>query len=149
MKRLLIVIITLVAFSFQQCNKDKENFIYCTGCPVAAWDGYYDGSGAYFVTETGEQVDGIEVKVTIVNTYDSTLKITVDAPSYMTENFTTSKIDDNHYVNIASNERSLDLGLSVKGNEYKLIGTLKKNRYNKIQEIWETDRYISFETYKN
>lgn len=149
MKNLLSIVIFILALGFQQCNKEKENFAYCTGCSVSAWDGYYAGNGAYFAPEPADNADGIEVKVTIVNTYDSTLKITVDAPGYITENFTTSKKDEYHYINIWSDERSLDLGLSKKENEYRLTGTVKKNRYNKIDEVWEVDRYVSFETYKN
>lgn len=147
MKKLALISIFFVAVLFQDCKKSDDNFSYCTGCPISSWEGYYLGSGSYFTSTTGETFD-VEVEVTIDNTYDSTMAINVNAPAYLSENFTVSKNDQNYYLTIGSGARTLDLGLKKKGNEYKIDGTLKLNSWSKIDSTWTVNKSLTFETFK-
>lgn len=148
MKKFIIPILILVCILFSQCKKDEDNFEYCTGCPISSWVGFYGGTGVYYTVASGESTDGVEVNVTIENPYDSTLKVTVDAPSYISGTFSKPKNDDNHYVLFGSGSNTLDLGLKKKGNEYQLDGTLKKNSWNKIDSIWVVNQSLTFQLKK-
>ncbi len=148
MKKLIIVLLTLIAVGFQNCKKEKENFTYCTGCPIFSWVGYYSGTGTYFTANTGETVDNIEVNINIENTYDSNLVIHVEAPNYISESFSKSKTDDKYYILIGSGARTLDLGLKRSGNQYRLNGTLKKNSWNKVDSTWTVVQSLTFQVDK-
>lgn len=148
MKKLVIPLLILVGILFNQCKKEEDNFSYCTGCPISSWVGYYDGTGSYFTVHSGETKDGVEVYVTIENPYDSTLKVTVDAPSYISGSFSKPKTDDNHYMLFGSGANTLDIGLRQRGNEFQLDGTLKKNSWNKIDSVWVVDQSLTFQVNK-
>ncbi len=148
MKQLAILLLIVGGILFSQCNKEEDNFSYCTGCPISLWVGYYDGTGSYYTVISGETMDGVEVNVTIENPYDSTLKVTVNAPNYITGSFSKPKTDDNHYILFGSGSNTLDIGLRQRGNEFQLDGTLKKNSWNKIDSIWVVDQSLTFQVLK-
>jgi len=148
MKKLLMISVFISVLFFQNCNKSGDNFTYCDGCFLLAWEGYFNGTGTYFTANTGDTFENIEVEVNINNTYDSTLAINVKASDYISENFTVSKNDQNYYMNIGSDARTLDLGLKKKGNEYKIDGTLKINSWNKIDSTWNVNKSLTFEAFK-
>jgi hypothetical protein len=148
MKKLLLISVLISIFFFQNCKKSGDNFVYCEGCFLSSWDGYFQGTGTYFTALTGETFENVEVDINIDNTYDSTLSINVQAPTYLSENFTASKNDQKYYMNIGTGERTLDLGLKKKGNEYKIEGTLKLNSWNKIDSTWSVNKSLTFEVFK-
>jgi len=148
MKKLIIPILIVVAVFFQHCKKDNDNFSYCTDCPISSWVGFYTGSGAYFISNTGETTDGVEVNVSISNNYDSNLVVNVEAPGYISESFSKSKTDEHHYILMGSGSQTLDIGLKKKDNEYKLDGTFKRNSWNKIDSVWVVDRSLTFQVNK-
>lgn len=148
MKKLVIPILIILAVFFQQCKKDSDDFTYCNGCPIDAWVGYFEGSGAYFTVNSGETTDGVEVHVNIENNFASNLKVSVEAPGYITESFSGSKNDGNYYINMGSGSRTLDLGLRKKGEEYRLDGTLKKNSWDKIDSVWIVNQSLTFQVLK-
>jgi|GEM_PF-2282837 len=148
MKKLIIVILAVVAVGFQNCKKDNGTFSFCTGCPLSSWVGYYKGSGAYFTANTGETTDNVQVDVNIENTYDSTLVIHVEAANYISESFSKSKTDDNYYILVGSGARTLDIGLKSNGNEYRLSGTLKRNSWNKVDSVWIVVQSLTFQVGK-
>lgn len=148
MKKILVISAFFFIFFFQDCKKSDENFSYCEGCFLSAWEGYFEGTGTYFTANTGETFENIEVEVNIDNTYDSILAINVKASAYISENFTVSKNDQKYYMNIGTGARTLDLGLKKKGNEYKIDGTLKLNSWNKIDSTWSVNKSLTFEAFK-
>jgi len=148
MKKLLTTILLFSVFFFQDCNKSNDNFSYCDGCFLSAWDGYFQGSGTYFTANTGDTFENVEVEVNIDNTYDSTLAINVKASTYISENFTVTKQNQKYYMNIGTGARTLDLGLKKNGNEYKIDGTLKLNSWSKIDSTWSVNESLTFEVFK-
>jgi len=148
MKKLILPGLLIFALFFQQCKKASDSFSYCTGCPVSSWEGYYIGNGNFFTANTGETFENVEVTLNIDNTYDSTLVINVSSPTYISENFSASKKDENYYLLIGSGSRILDLGLKKKGNEFKVEGTLKLNSWNKVDSTWTVNKSLTFVAFK-
>lgn len=131
---------------FQNCKKE-ENFTYCTDCALETWVGDYSGSGAYFDASNGNTSD-TEVEISIENPYNDLLEIHVKAEQYLSEKYTTSKDDTQHYITINSGAKSLDLSLYQKDLEYKLNGTLKHNHWNNKDSVWVMDRSLTFSVNK-
>jgi hypothetical protein len=148
MKKLIFLNLFIFALFFQQCKKADDTFTYCTGCPLSSWEGYYVGTANFYTANTGETFENVDVTINIDNTYDSTLVINVNAPDYISENFSASKKDDNYYLLIGAGSRILDIGLKKKDNELKLDGTLKINSWSKIDSTWSVNKSLTFEAFK-
>ena len=133
---------------FQNCKKDDTSFSYCTGCPISSWTGNYNGTGTYFIASSGETFEGVNVNVSIENTYDSTLVVKLTAENYISESFSTSKTSDDHYILLGSGSETLDIGLKKNDNQYKLDGTFKKNTWNKIDSVWIVNKSLTFSALK-
>jgi hypothetical protein len=150
MKTYTLLLAGILFFMFSQCNKsDEQEFTYCTGCPLSAWVGDYQGSGTYYTFSSNETFEGVETSVTITNPYDSLLKINIDAPDYINEIFSKSKTTDEHYLTTGSGSRTLDLNLSSNALDYRLNGTLKFNQFDNKDSTWKVVKSLTFQVDKS
>lgn len=150
MKFLKLLVILSLLLVFGECNKTEDpEYVYCIGCPISEWTGDYQGSGTYYTHASNETFENVEVIVTITNPYDSTLKIDVNAPGYISENFSKSKENNEHYFSTGSGSRTLDLSLSKNAENYKLTGTAKRNKFNNVDSLWYVEQSLTFQVYKS
>lgn len=148
MKKFMFFLSLTLLLVFSRCNKAEDpNYSYCTGCPVSAWVGDYQGSGTYYTFASNETFEGIETTVVITNPYDSVLKIEVNAPNYISENFSKSKTTDEHYLTTGSGSRTLDLNLSTNQIGYRLNGTVKINQFDNKDSTWKVVKSLTFQVY--
>jgi hypothetical protein len=134
---------------FSHCNKENESdFGYCLDCPLEAWIGLYEGSGTYFISNSGETIENVNVQMSITNPYTQNLEIKINAESYIEDEFLTLKDNTYHYITINTGARSLDLNLYKNGTAYKINGTLKRNRYNSADQVWDVEKSLTFSIMK-
>jgi hypothetical protein len=149
MRGLILVSVVFSLMFFIHCEKDNNNdFIYCQECPFESWLGLYEGSGTYFISNSGETLEGVNVQVTITNPYTENLEIEVKAENYIEDKFLVVKDDTQHYITINSGARSLLLNLYINGDQFKLNGTLKRNRFNNGQQTWDVEKSLTFSVFK-
>lgn len=143
----LCVMFSLLLFS--NCNKDDSHeFSYCLDCPFETWVGLYEGSGTYFVSKSGETIDGVNVQMSITNPYSDNLEIKINSENYIEDEFFTLKDNTWHYITINTGARSLDLNLYRNGTQIKINGTLKRNRFNSANQGWDVEKSLTFSIMK-
>ena len=133
---------------FSQCRKDEEEWTYCQDCELSTWIGDFEGYGDYY-SDDDSTITIIDVltKVSIENSNETNLKITVSATDKFSTNFFVNKTNNDYYIDIPGSGKSLSLILSKKGNDHKLGGTAKL--YHHINDtILYLDHSISFDVIK-
>jgi len=146
LKILLILLGSILLFS--QCKKNEDEWVLCADCGLSSWVGTYEGYGDYY-SDDDSTITVIDVPTTVFieNTYESYLKITVSAQDEFMINYFLSMSDTNYTIVLPGSNKSLDLTISRRGNEYKLAGTAKNYHYI-ADTILYLDNSISFETFK-
>lgn len=117
--------LSLLVVLFQNCNKEEDDFVYCTDCPIEEWDGNFTGSGTFFKASSGTTTEDVQVSVNISIKSGDKLAVNVLSPNLFSKSFQGTKEDSNHYMQFAGSNQSLDLSLYKKGTEYKITGTAK------------------------
>jgi hypothetical protein len=112
------------------------------------WMGLYEGSGTFFISNSGETIENVNVQMTITNPYTENLEIEVLSESFIEDEFLTLKDDTHHYITINTGARSLTLNLYKNGNDYKITGTLKRNRFNSADQGWDVEKSLTFSVNK-
>jgi hypothetical protein len=149
MRFVFSVSLILFLMLFPNCNKDEEDdFSYCLDCPMETWIGLYEGSGTYFITNSGETIENVNVQMTVTNPYTQNLEINIKAENFLEDEFLTLKDNTQHYITINTGARSLTLNLYRNGDQFKLNGTLKRNRYNSNNQGWDVEKSLTFSVMK-
>ena len=133
---------------FSQCKKEEDEWVLCTDCGLSSWVGNYEGYGDYYSDDDSTTtIIDVPTIVSIENTYESNLRITVLADEKFSTNFFVSMTDTNYTIELPGSNKSLTLTISRKDSEYKLAGTAKNYHYI-ADTILYLDHSISFETFK-
>jgi hypothetical protein len=149
MRGLVFVGIVFSLLLFSHCEKENNSdFIYCQECPFETWLGLYEGSGTYFITNSGETREGVNVQMSITNPYTDNLEITIKSENFIEDKFLIVKDDTQHYITINTGARSLLLNLYQNGDQHKINGTLKRNRFNNGQQTWDVEKSLTFSIMK-
>ena len=91
MRIFLTLCVMFSLFLFSNCNKDdSHDFSYCLECPFETWVGLYEGSGTYFVSKSGETIEGVNVQMSITNPYSDNLEIKINSENYIEDEFFTT-----------------------------------------------------------
>jgi len=149
MDKLKIILFLLAGvLLFSQCKKDEEEWTHCFDCELSTWLGVFEGHGDYYSDDDSTiTIIDVPTTVSIENTDETNLKITVSATDKFSTNFFVNKTNNNPYIDIPGSNSSLSLILSKKGNDYKLGGTAKQYHYIN-DTILYLDHSISFDVIK-
>ena len=142
----------LVLISFSACKKDNQDeWSFCYNCGLDVWEGYYMGTGDFFVAADGESYPA-EVQLTIVNTSEDLVEIDIVAPDYYDESFFGRKDDDNYYFTLEGTTKSIQLNLYEKSGAYRITGVSQKYHYeyDPVTDTLEkhVDKSLTFEVNK-
>jgi len=149
MDKLKIILFLLAGvLLFSQCKKDEDNWVHCIDCELSSWVGNFEGWGDYYSDDDSTiTIIDVPTTVSIENTDETNLIITVSATDNFSTNFFLNKTNNDYYIEIPGSGKSLSLTLSKKGNDYKIGGTAKQYHYIN-DTILYLDHSISFEVIK-
>ncbi len=145
-KNITIVILLLCIIVLSGCKKDEPGWQYCSDCELSTWTGLYEGEGDYYNGSNDETSPNVLTSIQIENVSGNVLKTTIVVDDKISTSFTSTKNDTKYYYNVPGSNKSLNLNLSTKGEEYKLSGTVKIFHYQKDTLV--TDHSISFDAFK-
>ena len=143
----IALFLLIVSLLFSQCKKDEEEWIYCIGCDIGEWVGYYEGTGNYYRESDSSYVMDVPTEITIDSVSETMLKATVVGDKYFSSTTMIYKNNNDFFVEIAGSNKSISLTLSRRGNEHKLTGTSKAYHYEN-DTILIIDQSLSYETFK-
>jgi hypothetical protein len=135
MRQGTVILIIFLLILFQNCNKETEDFSYCTACPLDEWIGDYSGKGTHFKASTAITTEDVDVFLKIKLTSDDNISANLLSPNLYSEVYYGSKDNDQHYIQIAALSKTLDLSLYKKGSEYKITGTAKITQTGNYQTL--------------
>jgi subtilisin-like proprotein convertase family protein len=151
MKQTITTLFTLALFIIVSCNKETDDWKFCSGCTIEAWTGTFSGNGKYYDSIHNEGIiKDIPLLINIENPFNQTLDISVSSPQEFSWQFTGQKQDNDYYINIAGSSQSLILNLYKNdGGDYKLSGVAKLYQYNSYDSTYHTTASVTFEALKN
>lgn len=141
-----ILLLLFVTISLMGCKKDNNSWLFCDGCTLDEWVGNYSGKGDYYSDSNGETQHETPITLTLENPSGRVIKTTVVVEDKFSTSFTTTKSDDDYFIEVPGSSKSLSLTLSKRDSEYKLSGTVKLFHYEKDTIV--IDHSISFESFK-
>lgn len=124
--RILLVLISIVIFGLVGCEKDNSTtWNFCQECTAPFWTGSYSGYGDYYYGKDSAQYLNVDTQLEITQLGGNVLKFDVVAPDYYQTSFTTSKDDNEYYINIPGSNKSLIVNLTQNGNQNRITGVTK------------------------
>ena len=151
--RILIALLLSLLIYQTGCDKDDgDHWAYCDGCTIESWVGEFNGDGEFYNSKTGKLEEGIPTTVSIENSSDNILKISIVGVDYYSGTFTQIKDDDSYSLEVAGSSQSLSLTLSQKSDAFKLAGGIKGYHYvpdSNDNDSLVMDYTMSFEVYRD
>ncbi len=150
MKLKIIFLLAMAVYLFASCNKETEDWSFCTDCTFETWIGTFKGDGEYYDSIHNEGiVKNVPIEINIENPYNQTLKVTISSPREFSWEFAGQKSDNDYFLNIAGSSQSIILNMykNDKG-DYKLSGVAKLYEYNLHDSIYHTTASATFEVKK-
>jgi len=146
--RVIILFINILLVSLLGCKKDSgPNWVYCQECSADQWVGTYNGKGDYYNGKDVKQYLQLETQLEIKQISGNTLQMNILVSDHFQTSFSTSKDDNQYYINIPGSTRSLYLVLAQSGNQSRITGTAKT--YRSTVDTLIIDHSVSFEVIKS
>lgn len=147
LKQIIIPLTILLIIGFESCKKTEEDdFIVCGGCSNSEISGIYTGNGQYYTDENQEVSENTDVKLNLNNLENNLFEAKVEVLDKFSKTYFMQKEEGSAVLTISGTNKSLNLTIYKKNNEYRINGTAKV--YHIQGDSLFLDHSVSFTVFK-